>query len=311
MIYTITLNPSIDYYATSDNYRTGHINRTTSESMRPGGKGINVSIVLNNLGQKNKALGFVAGFSGNEIVRLLCEMEVECDFIAVKGGNSRINVKVKSETEPLVYEETDLNGMGPEISYEEINRLCGKLEVLADGDYLVLSGGKTKSMPDSVYADIISSFEGKEIKVIVDATGKLLSETLKYKPFFVKPNDDELAQLYGESILNEEDVIRLAKRMQSEGARNVLISRGEMGAVLITEEGQVLKSEAPKGKVVTTIGAGDSMVAGFIDGYIRSDDYSFALKEGICAGSASAFNENLATREETDRLMSECGMTNI
>ena len=307
MIYTVTLNSSIDYFAISKDFGTGKINRTNEEHMVPGGKGINVSMVLNNLGQKNKALGFVAGFTGQKIVNMLDEMGVDNDMIYSDSGISRINVKIKSpisgESGQEIFEETDLNGMGPDISEELIDKLYEQLDALMPGDYLILSGGRTPSMPVGIYGDIVKRMNEKNVHTVVDATGSLLLNAILQKPFLIKPNEEELSELSNIEMSSDEVVIRVALDLQESGARNILVSRGEKGAILITEDKKIIKAEAPKGEVISTIGAGDSMLAGFIDGYIRTGDMEAALKEGICAGSASAFSVGLANKEEVMDLL--------
>lgn len=297
MIYTVTFNPSLDYIVNVDDFKTGMVNRTSGELIFAGGKGINVSIVLNNLGYQSTALGFTAGFTGCEIKRILSDSGVNTDFIEVNNGISRINVKLRSN------EESEINGQGPMISSDDINELYSKLDsVLKEGDILVLAGSIPDVMPQETYGDIMKRFESRNIKIIVDATRELLVNVLKYHPFLVKPNNHELGEIFSTKIDTRKDAIVYAKKMIEMGACNVLVSMAGQGAVLVTENGQEYESEPPQGKVVNSVGAGDSMVAGFIAGYTASGDYKEALIMGLCTGSASAFSEELATRENVEVL---------
>ncbi len=297
MIYTVTFNPSLDYIVTVKDFTTGIVNRTTKEAIFPGGKGINVSMVLQNLGFPNTALGFMAGFTGDEIIRLLEERGVKTDFIHVKSGTSRINVKLRSD------QETEINGQGPAIRSEDIRMLYRKLDVLREGDVLVLAGSIPDVMPESMYMDIMDYLKEKNIRIVVDATKDLLVNVLPYRPFLIKPNNHELGEIFGQELKEKDEVIRWAKRLQEKGAKNVLVSMAGDGAVLITEDGQELRAKAPKGRVVNSVGAGDSMVAGFIAGYLSTGNYREAFMRGVCTGSASAFSEELATREEVETLL--------
>ena len=299
MINTITLNPSLDYIVKVDDFKAGHVNRTSEENIYPGGKGINVSIVLKNLGVKNRALGFVAGFTGEEIEKLVADHGVDSDFIKLEKGMSRINVKLKSK------EESEINGMGPNISQVDIEKLYKKLDSLKAGDFVVLAGSIPSTLPDDIYETIMKDFQHKEINFVVDATKDLLLNVLKYKPFLIKPNKEELEETFKEKIETNEDIVKHAEKLQDMGARNVLISLGGDGAILITETKEVYYSKAPKGKVLNTVGSGDSMVAGFIAGYQKNRDYNEAFKMGIAAGSASAFSMNLATLPEVESLLKE------
>ena len=292
MIYTITFNPSLDYVIQVDHFKPGIINKTKFEEILPGGKGINVSIVLSNLGHESTALGFMAGFTGEEIEHRLESYGAKTDFIHVKKGLSRINVKMKSD------EETEINGMGPDIQPEDIQELFNQLDDLTEKDILVISGSIPSTLPDTMYEQIMERVQKKKIKVVVDATNNLLLKVLKYKPFLIKPNNHELGEIYGVTLNTRDEVVPYAKKMQEAGARNVLISMAGEGAVLVSEDGQVYKSECPKGKVKNSVGAGDSMVAGFIAGYLESGEYKEALRKGLLTGSASAFSDNLATKEE-------------
>lgn len=297
MIYTVTFNPSLDYIVSVDNFTLGKVNRTNKEIMFPGGKGINVSIVLNNLGMESTILGFSAGFTGNEIRRLVAEMGLNDSMIDISNGMSRINVKLRSN------EESELNGMGPVIGDDEIKKLYEKLDELKEGDVLVLAGSIPSSMPEDIYSEIMKHLEGREILIAVDATRDLLMNVMPYHPFVIKPNNYELGEIFGVTLKDKEEVANYAKKLQEKGARNVIVSMAGDGAVMVTEDGQVFMSEAPKGKVVNSVGAGDSMVAGFTYGYLTSKDYKTSFKYGISAGSASAFSENLATREEVEAIL--------
>lgn len=297
MIYTVTFNPSLDYIVRVDDFRLGQVNRTTEELLYPGGKGINVSFVLKNLGLDSTALGFLAGFTGDEIRRLLKEQGIDEDFIEVKQGISRINMKLRSN------EESEINGQGPAIEKSDIDRLYQRLDRLEQHDILVLAGSIPSVMPESMYRDIMEHLKEKQLKVVVDATQDLLMNVLPYHPFLIKPNNHELGQIFGLELKEKEDVIRYAKKLQEQGAVNVLVSMAGDGAVLIAEDGSVYESDAPKGKVVNSVGAGDSMVAGFLAGYLQTGRYEEAFKMGICTGSASAFSEKLATKREVEEIM--------
>ena len=292
MIYTVTFNPALDYIVNMDNLKLGETNRSTSEMILSGGKGINVSIVLKNLGFDNVALGFVAGFTGEEIENGTRKLGITTDFIHLKEGLSRINVKLKAN------EETEVNGTGPIISEDELNALYGKLENLKKDDILVLAGSVPNTLPQDIYEKIMEMLQDKGIKIVVDATKDLLLNVLKYKPFLIKPNNHELSEIFGVEIKTEQEIIDYAKKLQDKGARNVLISRASDGAILIAENGDIYKSPAPKGKVINSVGAGDSMVAGFIAGYLKNNSYEEAFKTGVASGSASAFSKYLAKKEE-------------
>ena len=292
MIYTVTFNPALDYIVNMDNLKLGETNRSTSEMILSGGKGINVSIVLKNLGFDNVALGFVAGFTGEEIENGTRKLGITTDFIHLKEGLSRINVKLKAS------EETEVNGTGPIISEDELNALYGKLENLKKDDILVLAGSVPNTLPQDIYEKIMEMLQDKGIKIVVDATKDLLLNVLKYKPFLIKPNNHELSEIFGVEIKTEQEIIDYAKKLQDKGARNVLVSRAGDGAILIAENGDIYKSPAPKGKVVNSVGAGDSMVAGFIAGYLKNNSYEEAFKTGVASGSASAFSKYLAKKEE-------------
>lgn len=292
MIYTVTFNPSLDYIVSVNDFRLGKTNRTLYEQMLPGGKGLNVSTVLWNLGIPSTALGFTAGFTGAEIERRSREIGFSCDFITMTEGISRINVKLKD------FDGTEINGMGPVIGDAGVEKLMQKLEALKEGDTLVLAGSIPESMPDSIYRDILAKLSGKGIRFVVDATKDLLMNVLEYHPFLIKPNNHELGEIFGVELKTREDVGPYARKLQEKGARNVLVSMAGQGAVLLDEQQRLYKMPAPKGTLVNAVGAGDSMVAGFLAGWEEQQDSFHAFKMGISAGSASAFSELLATREE-------------
>lgn len=298
MIYTVTFNPSLDYIVRLDSFTAGEINRVNYEQVLGGGKGINVSIVLGNLGHESTALGFTAGFTGEEIKRQLDGFGVKHDFVQLPEGFTRINVKVKAD------KETEINGQGPDISEAKREELFEKLDTLAEGDTLVLAGSIPKTLPDDIYEKIMARLEGRGIRIIVDAEKKLLLNVLKYHPFLIKPNNHELGDMFSVKLTTDEEIITYAKKLQEKGAQNVLISMAGDGAILLTADGKHYKSPAPKGKLVNSVGAGDSMVAGFITGYIESQgDFETAFHMGVATGSASAFSENLATRPEVEALL--------
>ena len=294
MIYTVTFNPSLDYIVSVDDFQLGMTNRTSSELMLPGGKGINVSTVLGNLGIASTALGFVAGFTGDEIVRRVEQMRIQSDFIRVENGISRINVKLKS------IDGTEINGAGPKIGEDMIALLMEKLDQLKEGDILVLAGSIPASMPDDTYRRIMEQLDGRGIMIVVDATKELLLNVLPYHPFLIKPNNHELGEIFGVELATRESVIPFAKKLQEMGARNVLVSMAGEGAVLVTADGQIFSTPAPKGTLVNGVGAGDSMVAGFLAGWMEQTAYRHAFYMGVAAGSASAFSEYLATRPEVE-----------
>lgn len=297
MIYTITFNPALDYISQVENFQKGKINRTTNEKILPGGKGLNVSIVLKNLGIDNTALGFIAGFTGDELKRRIEQYNVKTNFIKVENGITRINVKISSN------EETALNGCGPQITEDDLEKILKQIDEIQKEDIVILAGNIPKNINKNIYEKICLKLKEKETTFIVDATRELLIGILKYNPFFIKPNKEELEETFGVKIQGEQEIIQYAKKLQKMGARNVLISLGGEGAILITEENKIYKANAPKGKVISTVGSGDSMVAGFIAGYIKDKDYKEALKLGIAAGSASAFSTELATKERVEKLL--------
>ena len=292
MIYTVTFNPSLDYIVSVNDFQLGLTNRTDSELILPGGKGINVSTILMNLGIDSTAFGFAAGFTGEEIIREVDAMGIRSDFIKIDSGISRINLKLKN------IDGTEINGSGPEISEEKIEELLRKLDILGEGDILVLAGSISASMPADMYSTIMERLQHKHLTFIVDATKDLLINVLKYKPFLIKPNNHELGELFDVKLTTREEVIPYGKKLQKQGARNVLISMAGEGAVLVAEDGSVYEAPAPKGTLVNAVGAGDSMVAGFTAGWIEKKDYRHAFYMGVSAGSASAFSEYLATKEE-------------
>ncbi len=298
MIYTVTFNPSLDYIVRMDSFATGEINRVNYEQVLAGGKGINVSIVLKNLGQNNTALGFLAGFTGEEIKRQLHEFGVTNDFVQLNQGFSRINVKAKAEN------ETEINGQGPDIDEAKLEELFTKLDQLQADDTLVLAGSIPKTLPDDIYQQIMARLNGKGIRIIVDAEKKLLLNVLQYHPFLIKPNNHELGDMFGVTLTTDAEIIEYAKKLQAKGAQNVLISMAGDGAILLTTDGTTYKCPAPKGKLVNSVGAGDSMVAGFITGFNESaGDFKTAFHMGVATGSASAFSDNLATRPEVEALL--------
>lgn len=292
MIYTVTFNPSLDYIVSMKDFTMGMTNRTAAEQIVPGGKGINVSIVLRNLGIENTALGFTAGFTGEQIEKETKSIGLRTDFIHLDSGFSRINVKLKD------YDGTEINGIGPEITEEAVQQLYGKLDCLQEGDVLVLAGSIPKCLPDSIYSDILERLKGKGILFVVDAAKELLLNVLQYDPFLIKPNNHELGEIFGVKLHTREEVLPYAKKLQEKGAKNVLVSMSGQGAVLVDETGNVHALEPPKGTLVNAVGAGDSMVAGFLAGWTEAKDYDHAFRMGLSAGSASAFSDNLATKEE-------------
>lgn len=297
MIYTVTFNPSLDYVVTVPKLEVGAINRTKGEEIFPGGKGINVSWVLQNLGIPTRILGFKAGFTGEEIQRLVEVRNIDCDLLPVEKGFSRINVKVRSE------EETAINGQGPVIGEDDLARLLQQLEALQPGDMLVLSGSGPSGCAPTLYGQIARLMQQRDIPCVVDATGKLLENALEAGPFLVKPNKEELEDLLGRKLPTEADLVDGARELRKKGARNVLISLGGDGALLVDDTDTVHRHAAPKGQMVNTVGAGDSMVAGFLAGYLKNKDYAEALHWGICAGSATAFSMHLATKEAIEELV--------
>lgn len=298
MIFTVTFNPSLDYIVRVDEMRLGTINRTNYEQLLPGGKGINVSIVLGNLGHPSRALGFSAGVTGVALEKLLADAGVDADLVHVKEGFTRINAKVKA------VEETELNGQGPRIAPEDVDALFSKLDVLGQDDTLVISGSLPNTLPSDMYEQVMERLAGRGVRIVVDAERDLLTRVLPYRPFLVKPNNHELGDIFGIALKTRDEVVPYARRMQEMGAQNVLVSMAGEGGVLVAADGQVYQSPAAKGTVVNSVGAGDSCVAGFLAGLMETSSYQTAFRMGLAAGSASAFSDHLATRPEVEDLMS-------
>lgn len=298
MIFTVTFNPSLDYIVRVDEMRLGTINRTNYEQLLPGGKGINVSIVLGNLGHPSRALGFSAGVTGVALEKLLADAGVDADLVHVKEGFTRINAKVKA------VEETELNGQGPRIAPEDVDALFSKLDVLGQDDTLVISGSVPNTLPSDMYEQVMERLAGRGVRIVVDAERDLLTRVLPYRPFLVKPNNHELGDIFGVTLKTRDEVVSYARRMQEMGAQNVLVSMAGEGGVLVAADGQVCQSPAAKGTVVNSVGAGDSCVAGFLAGLMETGSYQTAFRMGLAAGSASAFSDHLATRPEVEDLMS-------
>ncbi|MCR8746889.1 1-phosphofructokinase [Romboutsia lituseburensis] len=305
MIYTVTLNPSIDYVVKLKNLSTGDINRVSEEYVYPGGKGINVSLILKELGYKSNALGFISGFTGQYIESILNERGLNSDFIKLENGFTRINVKIKSN------EETEINGQGPHISSEKLDELYEKIESLNEDDILVLAGSIPSTLDEKLYENIMARIENKGIKVVVDATKNLLLNVLKYKPFLIKPNNIELEEMFNVKLETTEDIVLYANKLKEMGAKNVLVSMGKDGALLVTEDNKVLKSSVAKGEVKNSVGAGDSMVGGFIAGYLKNNSYEEALKLGAASGSATAFSYDLATSDFINELLEQINIEYI
>ncbi len=301
MIYTVTFNPSLDYVVQVEHFQKDAVNRTSSEYVYAGGKGNNVAVVLSELGLASRALGFRAGFTGVAMEQMLREYGCDTDFIPLPEGMTRINVKVKAAS------EFEINGQGPLIPEEQIRQLFEKTDALDSGDVLVLSGSIPNTLPDDIYERMMKRLDGKGVRIAVDATQDLLLKVLKYHPFFIKPNNHELGEMFGVTLTSEEEIITYAKKLQEMGARNVLVSMAGDGAILVAETGEVFKRRPPKGVVVNSVGAGDSMVAGFLAGYLKSGSYAYALQLGTAAGSATAFTSWLAGREEIEALLGQMG----
>lgn len=297
MIYTVTFNPSLDYVVHMETFLSGDINRADREMIYPGGKGINVALVLGNLHIPAKILGFTAGFTGREIERLAKKNGGDCDFITLEEGYSRINMKISAD------EETAVNGIGPDISEEKLQVLLRQIEQIKDGDVLVLAGSIPADIPNDIYEQILRRIQGRNIRTVVDATGDLLKNVIKYRPFLIKPNNFELGELFSVDLHTDEEILVCAKRLQSMGARNILVSLGDDGALLLGEDEKIYRMQAPRGNLVNSVGAGDSMVAGFLAGFEASQgDLQEALKMGISAGSASAFQEWLASEADIQEI---------
>ena len=297
MIYTVTFNPALDYVVTVNHFTLGRGNRTVRENIFYGGKGINVSALLANLGYKSTALGFVAGFTGDEIERGVKELGFQSDFIKVGKGMSRINLKLKSD------EESEINGMGPEITAGDVKVLFDKLSGLEQGDVLVLSGSIPACIDADIYERIMEMLDGRGIRIVVDAEKDLLLNVLKYHPFLIKPNNHELGQMFGVTVTTDEDIAAYAGKLQEMGAVNVLVSMAKDGAILVAEDGSIYRQGVARGTVKNSVGAGDSMVAGFIAGYLETGDYRYALKLGTACGGATAFSDGIGTRQDIMKLM--------
>jgi 1-phosphofructokinase len=297
VIYTVTFNPSLDYIVSVKDFRPGMTNRTSSELMLAGGKGINVSIVLGNLGIKSTALGFIAGFTGDEIVRRLHNGGINSEFIKINDGISRINIKLKS------IDGTEINGQGPHIDSSHIEQLMNRLRRLESGDVLVLAGSIPAGISDNIYKDIMDMLKDKGVQIVVDATSRLLTNVLEYNPFFIKPNQHELGDIFNVTLNTQEEVIPYALKLKKMGAVNVCVSMGGKGAILVADDGNVYKAKAPDGILKNSVGAGDSLVAGFLSGWIEKKDYEYAFRKGVATGSASAFSERLATNGEVNGLI--------
>ena len=297
MIYTVTFNPSLDYIVSVKDFRPGMTNRTSSELMLAGGKGINVSIVLGNLGIKSTALGFIAGFTGDEIVRRLHNGGINSEFIKINDGISRINIKLKS------IDGTEINGQGPHIDSSHIEQLMNRLRRLESGDVLVLAGSIPAGISDNIYKDIMDMLKDKGVQIVVDATSRLLTNVLEYNQFFIKPNQHELGDIFNVTLNTQEEVIPYALELKKMGAVNVCVSMGGKGAILVADDGNVYKAKAPDGILKNSVGAGDSLVAGFLSGWIEKKDYEYAFRKGVATGSASAFSERLATNGEVNDLI--------
>ena len=299
MIYTVTLNPSIDYVIKLEHLNTGHVNRVNSENVYPGGKGINVSRILKTLGNDNVATGFVSNFTGDFIKNSLYEQNIKSDFIQLDNGFTRINVKIKSD------EETEINGGGPHISDEKLEELFFKLSNLKEDYILILAGTIPSTLSEELYEKIMSRVRENKVKVVVDATKSLLLNVLKYNPFLIKPNNHELEEMFNVKLESQNDIITYAKKLQEMGGRNILVSMGKDGAILLSENKEVYVSNVAKGEVINSVGAGDSMVAGFISGYLKTSSYEEALRLGAASGSATAFSSDLASKDFIDELIKE------
>ena len=297
MVYTVTFNPALDYVVRMADFRSGGINRTEREEVQFGGKGINVSTVLRNLGIENVALGFLAGFTGQALERGLRDSGIQTDFIWLPEGLTRINVKIKAGA------ETEINGRGPAIPAAALEELFHKLDRLQTGDVLDLSGSIPTSLPDDIYQKILAQLEGRGILTVVDATRDLLCAVLPYRPFLIKPNNHELGEIFGKTLTTDQEIVDCARQLQEKGARNVLVSMAGDGSLLLDETGGVHKLGVPRGKVLNSVGAGDSMVAGFLAGWLKTGDYAAAHRMGAAAGSATAFSDGLAAEPEVLALL--------
>ncbi|MBE6810898.1 MAG: 1-phosphofructokinase [Ruminococcaceae bacterium] len=295
MIYTLTLNPAVDYYITVDDFKSGVVNRTKGEKISFGGKGINVSLMLKELGLKSTCMGFVGGFTGDALEKHLNSRGIECDFVKV-SGNTRINVKLN---------DTDINAAGPDISDNELQQLYKEFDNLKSGDFLVLSGSVPKALPQNIYETILERLKNKGIEFVVDAEKDLLLNTLKYKPFLIKPNHHELGQIFGVKISDFDTALTYAKKLQDMGAKNVMVTLGELGAVLACKNGETYTQAAPKGNVISAVGAGDSAIAAFLYYFFYDQGYKYSLEFAVAAGSATAFSDGLATKNDIVKLMGE------
>ncbi len=296
MIYTITFNPSLDYIIRVDHFKTGTINKTHYENILPGGKGINVAIVLNNLKHESCALGFIAGYTGQNIQTLLTQRNINHQFIEVENSLSRINIKMNAD-----HIETEINGIGPNIMPHHVDQLFKQLDQMNDNDLLVISGSVPPCLSDNIYEQILNRYQNKNIKIVVDANKDLLLNCLKYQPFLIKPNHHELGALFNTEITTKQQAITYAKKLQELGAKNVLVSMASKGAVLVDEYHNIYQANSLKGDVVNSVGAGDSMVAGFIAGYLETNNYYDALIKGIACGCASTFSSDLATYDVVEQ----------
>ncbi len=297
MVYTLTLNPALDYVVKVLDYREGQVNRAEEIIFLPGGKGINVSIMLRHLGIGSVPLGFAAGFTGKELERYLIDEGCVPEFVYLAEGSTRINIKLK------IGAETEINAPGPNVSQRELDALQAQIGGLEPGDFLVLAGSIPKGLPESIYRDIMAELQGKGVNVAVDTEGEALLQTLPYRPFLIKPNHHELGDIFGVEINKPEMAAEYAKKLQMQGARNVLVSMAGQGAVLVAENGKIFFAEAPIGQVVNSTGAGDSTVAGFLAGYLETGSYETAFLKGLCSGSATAFSQGLGTAEMVTELL--------
>lgn len=306
MIYTVTLNPSIDYVTAAPEFATGKLNRLSEEMFLPGGKGNNVSMVLKNFGVESTAFGFVAGFTGEQIDKMLCEKGVHTEFIRLSEGNSRINMKIRSISDDT---ETEVNGMGPAIRPEDLSALKEKINQLTEEDTIILSGSIPSAVADTIYEEICRQLDGKGVRIIVDAEKKLLERVLKYRPFLIKPNHHELGQMYGIEIRTPEDAIYYAKELQLAGAQNVMVSMAGEGAVFLGENGEQMQMKAPQGTLVNSVGAGDSMIAGFLAALEAGENMQKAFRQAVCCGSACAFMKGLPDKIDVENLLAESERT--
>ena len=297
MVYTVTFNPALDYLVRMSDFRAGETNRTESDELQWGGKGINVSTVLRNLGVENVALGFLAGFTGQALDQGLRQTGIATDFIWLPDGLTRINVKIKAGR------ETEINGVGPAIPAAALDELFVRLDRLQSGDVLVLAGSIPASLPDDVYQRILARLEGRDILTVVDATRDLLCAVLPYRPFLIKPNNSELGEIFGKVLTTDQEIEDCARQLQARGARNVLVSMAGAGSLLLDETGAVHRLGVPEGTVQNSVGAGDSMVAGFLAGWLEHGDYGAAHRLGAATGSATAFSDGLATKEQVMALL--------